>query len=168
MFIRFLLIGALALGVAAAQDEGGGGGGGGGNRGGGGSRGFGGGMSMPMRPQLPTPLERMTTAFALTKEQKKEFKTLIDGVAKDAVPVREQILKGRAQLLEAAQTGRGQDEMKKLVDDQAALMARMTHLEMTVFGTICRKVSAEQRKQGAAALFALVPNLFMKKDWDSN
>jgi hypothetical protein len=169
MLLRLLLAAALAASLACAQEEGGGGGGGGGSRGGGGGGGRGGGGGgMSMRPQMPTPFERITTAFTLTKEQKKDFKSLIDEISKEAAPVREQIVQSRAQLLAAAQAGKSQAELKKLADSHAGLMARMTHLEMTAFGKICAKSSDAQRKQGAAALFTTVQGLFMKKNWDSN
>jgi hypothetical protein len=166
MVLKLLLAAALAAGLVCAQEEGGGGGGGGRGGGGGGRGGGGGGMSA--RPQMPTPFDRISTAFTLTKEQKKEFRSLIDGIGKEASPVREQIVQSRTQLVAAAQAGKSQDELKKLTETHAGLMAKMTHLEMTVFGKICAGVSPDQRKQGAAALFATVQGMFMKKNWDTN
>jgi hypothetical protein len=119
-------------------------------------------------PAMPAPLDRIATAFTFDGNQKKEVKTAIDEIAKQAAPVRDQILKGREQLLAAVATGASQDELKKLVNAQAELMAKMTHLEMQAFGKVVLKAGAEQRRTGAASLFAMTQGLFMKKNWNSN
>lgn len=154
MFLRLLLVAMLAVGVASAQRGGGGGGGG-----------------MPMGfgpPAMPAPLDRIVKAFSFNNDEKKDVKTAIDAVAKEAAPVREQILKGRAQLLAAVTTGADQDALKKLVNAQAELMAKMTHLEMQAFAKVVLKAGAEQRRAGAGSLFAMIPGIFMKKNWNSN
>jgi hypothetical protein len=119
-------------------------------------------------PAMPAPLDRIATSFAFNGDQKKEVKTAIDEIAKQAAPVREQILKGREQLMAAVTAGANQDALKKLVDAQADLMAKMTHLEMQVFGKVALKAAAEQRRAGAGTLFTITPGMFMKKNWNSN
>src|ERR1035438_2889123 len=89
MIKRLLLSGLLAAALAFAQR----GGGGGGGASGGGMGGDMGGGGMPRA--MPTPMERMTTALTLNKDQKKQVKTIMDDAQKEAAPVRDQMLKGR-------------------------------------------------------------------------
>ena len=158
MLIRMLLIGALAAGFAVAQDEGGGGGGGG--RGGGGV--------VPGVPRsMPSVLDRMATACNLSKDQKKEFKTILDSAGKEGEPLRKQIPQSRADVAAALQAGKAPDQVKTLVEANAAARAQMTQLEMKTFAALYKLMDADQRKQGAQRVFSSMTGLFMKKNWDN-
>ena len=164
MIGRLLLIAAVAAGCALAQDEppGGGGMGGGGGRGGGGGMG-GGGMSMPRQTSV---FDQMSTALDLDRDQKKADKALIEAAAKESAPLRDQIIANRAKIATAIQTGKPQSEMDDLVKGQSLLMAQMTEIECRTFQKMFSPLSAAQKQQGGARVFALFKGLFMKKDWD--
>ena len=157
MYLRLLLIGALAAGFACAQDEGGGGGG----RGGGGG-------SMPNVPRggPATPLETMTKACDLSKEQTKQFSAIISGASKSVAPLRDQIPNDRKQLAAAILAGKSPDEVKKLVETSGLAAAQMTQVEMKTFGDLYKLLDPDQRKKGAQVVFGMLPGMLMKKNWN--
>ncbi len=163
--LRLLLIGALAAGVLCAQEGGGGGGGMGG--GGGGGRGGGGG-SMPDIPRggMATPLERMTKACDLSKDQAKQFNTIISAASKSVAPLREQIPNYRKELAAAIVAGKSPDEIKKLEESSGAAAAQMTQAEMKTFGDLYKLLDPDQRHKGDAMIFNMLPGLLMKKNWN--
>jgi Spy/CpxP family protein refolding chaperone len=175
MLIRLLLIGALAAGVGFAQRGGGGGGdptsmgdasggagGGGGSRGGGG----GGGGMMPGRGGM-APLDQMAASCSLSKDQKRQFKTIIDAASKSAEVLRKGIPPSRAQIGAAIQAGRSADEIRKLVEANALMTAQMAEAEYKVFGQLYNLLDAEQKKPGVGArLLSQVNGILMKKNWE--
>src|SRR5690349_20402124 len=115
MKFKLLIVGILAVGVASAQR------GGGGGRGG---RGGGGGEGMPMMPAAKNHLELMTDELKVSKEQKKDVKTLMDEAQKEAAPVKDQLAKSRAQLAEAIESGKP-DGIDKAIQSHSLLEAQM-------------------------------------------
>ncbi len=169
MKMRFLFIAALAVGIAFAQDEGGGGGG----MGGGGGRG--GGMSLPSTPMSrPQALDRMETMCKLTKEQKKEFKSIMDAAQKEAEPLRKQLLQNDQELSAAVVKAKSADDVKTQIAAGALASAQMTQLEMKTFVALYKLLDADQKKTGGSRLFSTFFNhqyfsatngVFMGKNW---
>src|SRR5690348_15800349 len=121
MRLRILVIGILIASIAPAQRGGGGGGGrGGGN---------GGGSMIAGGPAEKNHLELMTDLLKLSKEQKKDVRTLMDDAQKEAAPLKEQLAKSRAQISAAVESGK-QDEIDKAVKSHSELEAQMTAVEM--------------------------------------
>ncbi|HUP05493.1 MAG TPA: Spy/CpxP family protein refolding chaperone [Bryobacteraceae bacterium] len=167
MYLKLFLIGALAAGLVMAQDEGGGGGGMSGGGGGSGRGGGGGGLAPAMPGRGPaTPLERLTSACNLSKDQTKQFSTILSAASKEGAPLREQIPGDRKQIAAAILAGKSADEIKKLTDSDAMAMAQMTQLEMKTFGELYKILSPDQRKSGAQAIFNSLGGMFMKKNWN--
>jgi Spy/CpxP family protein refolding chaperone len=163
MFTRLLLLAALAVSLASAQDEGSAGGGMPGMPGRGGMRG--GDMgAMPGR-QAPRTLDILTAMFKLDKDQKKTVKTILDDAQQQAAPIRDQMLKGRLEIAQAIQTGKGQDEIGQAVKGYSALDSRMTSIELKAFADIFKIMQPEQRKN-ATRLFMMTSGLFKGKNWD--
>ncbi|MGD0497609.1 MAG: periplasmic heavy metal sensor [Bryobacteraceae bacterium] len=175
MLVRLLLIGLLAAGFASAQisdpgevPSGGGGGGmgGGGGRGGGGGMG-GAGMGGGIPRMRTSMLDRMATACDLTKDQKKQFKTILDADSKDAEALRKEIPANRSQVEAAVLAGKSADDIKKLLDEGGMLDARMVALELKAFGQLCNVLEPDQRKQGGQRVLSMLYGIFMVKSWDS-
>jgi uncharacterized membrane protein len=164
MLFRLLLIGALAAGFTFAQDEGGGGGGGGGGRGSGG--GGGSVMSAVPRPSASA-LDKMVTACNLSKDQRKQFKTILDAASKSAEALRKQIPQSRTQMGAAIQAGKSADEIKKLEEANGLMAAQMAEMEYKAFGELYKILDEDQHKAGGGQrLFGQVSGLLMKKNWD--
>ena len=164
MLFRLLLIGALAAGFTLAQDDsGGGGGGGGGGRGGGG----GGGGSLPsVGRAMPSVLDRMVTACNLSKDQRKQFKTILDDASKSAEAFRKQIPQSRVQIGAAVESGKSADEIKKMVEANGLMRAQMAEMEYKAFSELYKTLDADQRRAGAQRLLGMVTGILMKKNWD--
>jgi Spy/CpxP family protein refolding chaperone len=166
MYLKLLLIGALAAGIACAQDQGGGGGGGGGMGGGGGRGGGGGGNSLPSVQAQPTPLDRMAALCTLSKDQKKQFSAILDAASKSAVDLRKQIPADRQALEAAVQAGKIPDEIKKLEEADGQAMAQMTQIEMKAFVDLYKLLDPDQRKAGGQRIFSMLGGMFFKKNWN--
>jgi Spy/CpxP family protein refolding chaperone len=160
MIIRFLLIAALAAGAAFAQ------------RGGGGGGDAGIVPNMPMsRPQA---LDRMESICKLTKDQKKEFKSIMDAAQKEAEPLRKQILQNDQQLGAVVVKAKSPDDAKPQVEAAGLAYAQMTQLEMKTFAALYKLLDDDQKKTAGARLFSSFFNhqyfsetngLFMGKNW---
>jgi Spy/CpxP family protein refolding chaperone len=161
MYLRLLLIGALAAGFAFAQEPGGGGGGGGSGRGGSGY------AAQPQRV-MSSPLELMTIACKLSKDQAKQFTAILDAAGKSAADLRKQVPASREQLEAAAQAGKSPDEIKKLEDAGGLAMAQMTGIEMKAFADLYKLLTPEQRRTGAQGVFNILPGMFLRKNWNEN
>jgi Spy/CpxP family protein refolding chaperone len=175
MFKRLLFGGLLTAVLAFAQGSmGGGQTGGGGDMGGGGmgSRGGNSGMGGEMggggmRPSMPTPLERMTTALTLNKDQKKQVKTIMDDAQKEAMPVKDQMLKGREAIAQAVAAGKSGDDLNAVISEYAASQTKMTQIELGAFVKIYQAVDKDQQAKIPPVL-AMMNGIFKNKNWDSN
>jgi len=148
MNTKLIAIGLLALSLAVAQRRGGGGG----------------GMSLPSAgPYVKNHLEMMTDVLQLSKDQKKEVKSLMDEAQKEAAPLREQLVKGRAQIAAAIQGGK-KEEIDAAVKSYSAIDAQMTAIEMKAFAGIYKALDAEQ-KQKSRGIFVMMPGIFTHKNW---
>lgn len=175
--VKRLLCSALFAAVVAFAQGGMGGGGqggdmGGGGMGGGGSKGGGGGMGGGemgggMRPAMPTPMERMSTMLALTKDQKKQVKSIMDDAQKEAMPVRDQMVKGRQTIAQAVAAGKSQDEINGAINEYAAAQTQMTQIELHAFTKIYQALEKEQQAK-APGILGMMSGIFKSKNWDSN
>ena len=169
MILRFLLVCLLAAGCAFAQDEGGGGGGGG--MGGGGGRGGGGGGG-GMGMSRPSKLDQIGTACNLSKDQKKQFKTILDGINKDAEDIRKQLPTAQKAMQTAIIAGKSGGELQQAIDAYASLNTQMTVMETKAFGVLFKTLDADQtvnadlKKQRAQRLLNLMGGIFANKNWD--
>jgi hypothetical protein len=152
MVLRILLMIVLMTGFAFAQ------------RGGGGSVGDSSGLNVVA---LPSVLDKMETACKLTKDQKKEFKTILDTASKSAETLRKQIPENLTLIGKAAVSGKSTDEVKKLVDENGRMRAQISEMEYKTFGQLYKLLDDGQRMgTGAQSLFNLTTGILMKKKWN--
>jgi Spy/CpxP family protein refolding chaperone len=150
MRMKLLLIGLLAVSMASAQRGGRGGGGG--------------GMSMPSAgPYMKNHMEQMTDLLQLSKEQKKDIKTLMDDAQKEAAPLREQLVKGRAQIAAAIQAGQPEG-VDGAIKSYSELEGQMAAVEMKAFAGIYKALDQEQKAK-ASVVFRMIPGIFTRKNW---
>jgi hypothetical protein len=162
MWMRLLLTGVLALGYAFAQ-RGGGMGGEGGEGGGFG----GGGLNIPRAPQvMMNRIDILAQELALDKEQKKNVKSILDQAQKEANPVHQEIVKSRLALGEAIQAGKSADEIKQLVNSEAALETQMVGIELSAFTKIYQGLQPDQRNK-TRPLFTMMKGIFDNKNWNN-
>jgi hypothetical protein len=150
--VKVLLIGILAVAIAPAQRGGGRGGGGGGN------------MNIPMGgPVVKNRLEQITDALQLSKEQKKDVKSLMDEANKEAAPLRDQLVKSRAHIAAAIQTGK-QEDLDAALKSHSELDTQMAAIEMKAFAGLYKSFDADQ-KQKSRIVFQMMPGIFTHKNW---
>jgi Spy/CpxP family protein refolding chaperone len=154
MTFKLVTIGLLVVSLAVAQR--GGGGGGRGARGGGGD-------GMPMMASAKNHLDQMSEELKLSKEQKKDVKTLMDEAQKEAAPLKDQLVKSRAQLAGAIEAGK-QDDIDKAIQSHSVLESQMTTLEMKAFADIYKILDADQRSK-SRTVFVMMPGIFNAKSW---
>ena len=151
MRTKLLLIGLLAASIASAQRGGRGGGGGG-------------GMNIPTGgPYMKNHMEQMTDLLQLSKEQKKDIKTLMDEAQKEAAPLREQLVKGRAQIAAAVQAGQPEG-VDGAIKSYSELEGQMAVIEMKAFAGIYKTLDQEQKAK-ASGVFRMIPRIFTRKNW---
>jgi len=161
MFARVLLTAILATTLASAQRGGSGGdmggdmGGGTGGRGGdtSGMNGMGDatGMGMGMRPHRLSKLEMFAERLKLTKDQKSEVESILQDGAKEATPLRTQLLQGREALVSAVLAGKTGADLDEVVKGYSALEAKMTVIEAKTFSKVCAMLKPNQQTKAASA-----------------
>ena len=156
MLRKLLVVGLALAGIGFAQ------GGKGGNRGGDSSAGV----------TMPTPsagkFDTIGSALNLNKDQKKAVKAMLDEAAKEATPLRDQLSKARIVIADAVQSKKSDDEITQGVNAYAALATQMSALELNVFAKIYAGLDETQKanKNGVAAVFTMMKNLFATKNWN--
>lgn len=164
MLVRFLLAAVLTAGLGSAQtgDDVSGGGMSGG-RGGGGRGGGGGDMGASMggaMPRAKTKVEQFFDKLKLNKEQQEEAQTILVAASNQAIPIRDQIVKGRQVIATFMLQKKTDEEMKPLMEAYTGLYAKMTGLEAESFGKICAGLKPNQQKNAGQA-FDLMSGMFM-------
>ena len=162
MFNRLLLAVILAVPLALAQEEGGGMGGGG--MGGGGGRGGGAGgdgLNVPtIRPQQrQSPLEQFGEKLKLSKEQREQTSTILNAAFEESMSLRTELDKGRVSIASAMISGKGGDELKKMLDQYAVLESQMTAIEAKAFAKILATLKPNQLSH-AGQSFELLGQVF--------
>ena len=165
MSYKLLLTGIFATTLVLAQGRGSamggdeGGGMGGGSRAGGES----GGIQMP---RVVSRMDQISEALKLNKEQKKEVKTILDEGQKEAGPVRDQLMKSQLAIGEAIQGGKSQDDLKPLVNGEAAVQAQMVGIELNAFAKIYKLLDKEQQPQ-TRGVFPMMHGIYNGKNWNN-
>ncbi len=163
MIRRLLLTGILFTAVAFAQRGGGGGDMGGGEMGGGR-----GGMSLPnIGPPRMSRLDTMSGILKLTKDQKKEVKSIMEEGQKEAAPLRDELTKGREQIAEAVASGKSQDEVNQAVKAYAEVEGRMARIELDAFAKVYKLLDSEQKSK-SAPVFQMMAGIFNNKNWNES
>ena len=160
MLIRAMWIGVLAVGLAAAQGGGMGGGGGMGRGGSGGGDRMGEGMGGGgMAPRRQSRLDLLADKLRLKSDQKSEVEKILSAAAEKAGPVRDELTQARRAVAEAMLNKAGDDDIKKVLDNYAAVSAHMTGLEADAFGKIYALLKPNQQGKAAQA-FELMAGMF--------
>ncbi|MEO8369684.1 MAG: hypothetical protein ABI806_10815 [Candidatus Solibacter sp.] len=164
MFLRVLLTAVVAVGLASAQRGGGGSGmgAGTGDEGGGGGMGAGGmgGSGMPGgMPRKQTKAEVFMDKLKLNKEQKDDTIAILMAAAEKALPIRDQLTKGRAMMANMITSKAPEAELKKLMTDYTSVAAMMTNIEAEAFGKIYALLKPNQQAKAPPA-FELMAGMF--------
>ncbi len=136
---------------------------------GGGGRGGGGGDGMQAPAYQPSRLESLERDFALTKDQKKTVKSILDDAHANAAPIRDGLVRTRAAVAAVIQAGGTQAEIDAAVGGYAEQAAAMTVLEMQAFARVLQALEPDQQANvdGGRAAFYLMRGMFLdSKKWN--
>jgi Spy/CpxP family protein refolding chaperone len=166
MLVRLTLAALLAAGLAVAQPGGGsvggmggeGMGGGGGSRGGGGDMGgMGGGGGM--MPKRQSKLDIFCDKLKLKSDQKSQVETIFSAANEKAVPVRDQLNKGRQVIAQAILAKASDADVNKLLAEYATVSAQMTGIEADAFAKVYALLKPNQQAKAGPA-FELMAGMF--------
>jgi Tfp pilus assembly protein FimV len=121
----------------------------------------------PNTPSIPTRVNRLDMLgqmLNLTKDQKKDVKTIMDDGQKEASPLHEQLAQCRAQVAAAIAAGKSQEEIGQAIKAYADVQAQMTAVEMKAFAGIYKDLDSAQQQNGSR-LFAMMNGVFKGKNW---
>ena len=122
----------------------------------GGGGGMGGGMPGGMRRQSKE--ELLLEKLKLNKDQKEEAMTILSAAREKAVPVRDQLNKGR-QIIINLMIQKREDDVKKIMGDFAVVSAQMTGIETEAFAKIYALLKPNQQAKAPQA-FELMAGMF--------
>jgi Spy/CpxP family protein refolding chaperone len=151
VLLRFLLVAMLSAALLSAQGKKGGGGGGRGDD------------SIPMR-ETPNRFDQISNVLKLNKDQKKQVKSIMDDAQKEAVPLRDEVVKSGTAVGDIVAGGKGQPEIDQAVNTYAAAEAKMTAIEMKAFAKIYALLEKDQQAN-AGPVFFLMRGAFKGKNW---
>jgi Spy/CpxP family protein refolding chaperone len=112
----------------------------------------------------------LSDGFALTKDQKKSVKALLDDAHKNAAGTRDALLAAHAALGAAITANKGQAEIDAAVKEYAHQAAAMSALEMKTLAQLIEQLDPQQRANQSAvrSAFFLMRGIFLDpKKWDA-
>jgi len=109
-------------------------------------------------------LDRVAEYLQLSREQKKNFKDIMDAGQREAAPLREQMAESRAGLAAAIAGGKGSPEIAQASHAYAALEARMAGIELKAFAQIFKMLDAGQQEK-VRPVFTMMNGVFRNKNW---
>ncbi len=127
----------------------------------------GGGGNQPNIPMMGGSVSRMdqfTQILKLDKDEKKQVKTIMDDAQKEAMPVRDQMEKGRLAIAEGVAAGK-QEEIDAAVKTYSVAETQMAGIEMNAFAKIFQGLDKEQQSK-SPQIFGIFPGIFKNKNWN--
>ncbi|MBZ5729293.1 MAG: hypothetical protein LAP87_30500 [Acidobacteriia bacterium] len=168
MLLRCLLAAMLAATLATAQRPIGGMGGDetstmggrparGGQNSAGNDRGAGGMTRRPSRA------EQIADRLKLNKDQKADLQTVLSAAREEALPVMQELLKGRNLMAQAMVAGKSQEAIDPLLKTYVALSAELSAIETRAFAKLCARLKPNQLARAGQA-FDLMASMFEQPD----
>ena len=139
MFIRLLLTAMISTILAFAQGGGG----------------MGDDMSSMPRVQRQTPFDIFAERLKLNRDQKTEAQTVLADAMKESEPLRQQLTKSREAIVNAMLGGASEDDLKKIMDAHASVVAQVTGIEAKAFAKVCATLKPNQQGKAASAFEAM-------------
>ena len=137
--VKFLIILTLCSAVSLAQ----------GRRGG--ARG-GGGRGGPVEMDERTALLLLSTLLSLSDSQRQQLTTVFDAAAQTAAPIATQLEAGKGALFEAVKSGKSDDQIKNLAEQEGSLTSQMLALQAQTFSKMWALLDSDQKSKVDASL----------------
>jgi len=101
----------------------------------------------------------LTGMLDLTVSQRQEVTTVFDAAIKTAAPVATQIESNQQALFEAAKSGKGDDQIKTIGDQQGPLTSQLMALQAQTFAKMWAVLNSDQRAKVDALIYAHIGDL---------
>ncbi|PWU03936.1 MAG: hypothetical protein C5B51_17875 [Terriglobia bacterium] len=118
------------------------------------------------RPYTQSKLDRLGDMLRLSRDQKNGAREIFDAAQKEAAPLREEIIKGRAAIAVAMISEKPQAEIDQLIATYGNLMAQMTGFELRAFAKLCATLNPDQQKR-VGPVFAFMSGMFSSRNWNT-
>ena len=119
--------------------------------------------NMPMSQTRLSRMDIMERALSLNKDQRKDVKNIMDEGQKEAAPVRDQMVKSRADLAAAVESGKA-DAVDQATKSYAELETKMAAIELKAFSQVYKLLDADQQ-QKTRDVFPMMSGVFLGKNW---
>src|SRR3984885_5667582 len=144
---KFLIILTLCSAVALAQGRRGG------ARGGGGQ---GGGRGGPVQMDEGTSLLLLSALLSLSDSQRQQLTTVFDAATLTAAPIATQLEAGKGALFEAVKSGKSDDQIKNLAEQEGSLTSRMLALQAQTFSKLWTILTSDQKSKVDASMYGYI------------
>ena len=144
---KFLIILTLCSAVSLAQGRRGG------ARGGGGQ---GGGRGGPVQMDERTALALLSVLLSLSDPQRQQLTTVFDAAAQTAAPIATQLEAGKAALFDAVKSGKSDEQIKNLADQEGSLRSRMLALQAQTFSKLWTLLTSDQKSKVDASMYGYI------------
>ena len=115
-------------------------------------------------------LDTIAATLDLNKDQKKAAKTILEDGAKEAAPLREQVVKSRIAVGEAVAAKKGDDEIKQAAQASSQLSTQLAQVELRTFAKIIATLDDTQKAnlQGMGRVLILMNGIYSNKNWNED
>jgi len=121
---------------------------------GGGARG--GGRSGPVQMDERTALVLISALLSLSDSQRQQLTTIFDAAAQTAAPIATQMEAGKGALFEAVKSGKSDDQIKTLAEQQGSLTSRMLALQAQTFSKMWALLESDQKSKVDASIYGYI------------
>ena len=111
-----------------------------------------------MQTRDPTPLDLFVDRLRLNEKQVAEVEKIFTAAAKEAVPVSQEMIKLRQQMLEIEASGKA-DELQTVLKSYTAAAAKMTGIEIRAFDQVKALLKSNQLSRVADG-FVVIAGVF--------
>ena len=100
-----------------------------------------------------TALLILSALLSLTDSQQQQLGTAFDAAVKTAAPLVAQMETGKEALFEAVKSGKSDDQIKSLAEQQGSLESRMLALQAQTFSKMWALLTSDQRSEVDASMY---------------
>jgi hypothetical protein len=100
-----------------------------------------------------TALLILSALLSLSESQQQQLGTAFDAAVKTAAPLVTQMETGKEALFEAVKSGKSEDQVKSLAEQQGSLVSRMLALQAQTFSKMWALLTSDQRSEVDASMY---------------
>jgi Spy/CpxP family protein refolding chaperone len=103
-----------------------------------------------------TALLLLSALLSLSDPQRQQLTTVFDAAAQTAAPIATQLEAGKAALFEAVKSGKSDEQIKNLADQEGSLRSRMLALQAQTFSKLWTLLTSDQKSKVDASMYGYI------------